>query len=373
MDSNVFGQTDIGKVRDNNEDAFIAEDIQGNYILGCVIDGVGGYEGGEVAAAIAKERIRENLGTAGIDQPLQRMADTVKQANEEIYNRKQEVEGLDKMSCVLTMVYVDLNRNKLYYAHVGDTRLYLLRDGSLVKITSDHSFVGFLEDSGRLTESAAMTHPKRNEINQALGFTPTSQLKENFVETGESPFLPGDVLLICSDGLTDRIDKEKMTNVLMTHSSLAKATSLLIEGANDAGGQDNITVVLIRNNNRSAEPSVAAPAAKVNAAAPPSEQPAWQEPVTAPITRPKVKKNRGWIIFLLLVIVVLSGCVAYLYLQVMELQKPGRKMAPVYENPWEPLPASPQDTIKIPLKDSTIQVKDTVAKKSVVNGTNSSQ
>lgn len=372
MDSNVFGQTDIGKVRDNNEDAFIADEIQGNYILGCVIDGVGGYEGGEVAAAIAKDRIRTNLGHAAIDQPLQRMADTVKQANEEIYSRKLETHGLDKMSCVLTIVYVDLNRKKLYYAHVGDTRLYLLRDGTLVKITTDHSFVGFLEDSGRLTESAAMSHPKRNEINQALGFTPTNQLKENFVETGESPFLPGDLLLICSDGLTDRIDKEKMTQVLMTQPSLSQATSLLIEQANDAGGQDNITVVLIRNNKRSAEPSVASPAAKVNTV-PPVEQPAWQEPVTAPITKPKAKKSSGWIIFLLLVIVALSGCVAYLYLQVMELQKPGRKMAPVYENPWEPLPASPQDTIKIPLKDSTIQVKDTVAKKSVVNGTNSSQ
>ncbi len=175
MDNNVFGQTDIGRVRDNNEDAFLAEELlHSGFILGCVIDGVGGYEGGEIAAAITKDCIKRNLFNVTAEDLIPRMIGTLKLANDEIYNRKQLDPSLEKMACVLTLVMADVENNKFYYAHVGDTRLYLLRDKVLVKITQDHSFVGFLEDSGRLTESAAMSHPKRNEINQALGFTSTA-------------------------------------------------------------------------------------------------------------------------------------------------------------------------------------------------------
>ena len=104
------------------------------------------------------------------------------------------------MACVLTLAVVDIEKNKFYYAHVGDTRLYLFRDNTLVKVSKDHSFVGFLEESGRLTEEAAMQHPKRNEINKALGLGVKFSASDDYIETGESPFLPGDLLLLCSDG-----------------------------------------------------------------------------------------------------------------------------------------------------------------------------
>jgi hypothetical protein len=109
--------------------------------------------------------------------------------------------------------------------------------------------VGFLEESGRLSEEEAMRHPRRNEINKALGFEEDISTPEDFIETGESPFLPGDLLLLCSDGLTDMISSGTITRVLITKKSIASKGKALIDAANDAGGNDNITAVLVENNN----------------------------------------------------------------------------------------------------------------------------
>ena len=152
------------------------------------------------------------------------------------------------MACVATLAVVDLENNQFYFAHVGDTRLYLLRDGSLVKISHDQSFVGFLEDSGRLTEKEAMNHPKRNEIDKALGFKAINADNTDYIETGQSPFLPGDMIMLCSDGLTDLVDKETITHILTTDATLKTKCVQLIDAANYRGGRDNITVVLVENN-----------------------------------------------------------------------------------------------------------------------------
>jgi serine/threonine protein phosphatase PrpC len=377
VDNNVFGQTDIGRVRANNEDAFLAEELlHSGFILGCVIDGVGGYEGGEVAAAITKDCIKRNLFNVTAAGLIPRMIGTLKLANEEIYTRKQLDVSLEKMACVLTLVIADVKNNKFYYVHVGDTRLYLLRDKVLVKITQDHSFVGFLEDSGRLTESAAMSHPKRNEINQALGFTSTDTLKEDFFESGESPFLPGDTLLICSDGLTDRIDKEQMTSILIQHQSLNAATATLINAANDAGGHDNITVVLVKNNTEPVKHAIAKPAGRTAVVNPPQNENPAVIPVehatqqnVAPVVKPvKTSKVRGWVVFLLAVVLLLLGVLAWMSWQVNQLQKRDRQLAPIYENPWVLPPAKLQDTIKTPLRD-TVYYKDSIPEKIKANGT----
>jgi PPM family protein phosphatase len=381
MDNNVFGQTDIGRVRDNNEDAFLAEELlHSGLILGCVIDGVGGYEGGEIAAAITKDCIKRNLFNVTEAELIPRMTGTLKLANDEIYNRKMLDPALEKMACVLTLVLADVENNKFYYAHVGDTRLYLLRDKVLVKITQDHSFVGFLEDSGRLTESAAMSHPKRNEVNQALGFSSTASLKEDFIETGESPFLPGDTLLMCSDGLTDRIDKDQITLILTQYNTLRAAAAALIDAANDAGGHDNITVVLVKNNTTPLKHQVAKPQSKTAIVAPESMTAVTtQQPVAAderPVPEKPVKKSkhRGWIVFLLVIVFLLLGVLAWMSWQVNQLQKRERQLAPVFENPWVlPVPGE-QDTIKTPLRDTTyyketIPNKDTIPAKIKPDGT----
>ena len=249
MAENFFGITNTGKVRDNNEDAFIAERLSNGWILACVIDGVGGYEGGEVAAEIARTTILQELHQPGNDV-LPAMKRSMQLANQNIYNEKMNGRGNNQMACVVTLTLVDVENNQFYYAHVGDTRLYLLRDNSLVKVTKDHSFVGFLEDSGRLSEKEAMSHPKRNEINKALGFDAQMEMKEDYIETGSSPFLPGDMLLLCSDGLTDLVNNETMNSILAASKTLEDKAEALINAANNAGGKDNITVVLVKNDKK---------------------------------------------------------------------------------------------------------------------------
>jgi serine/threonine protein phosphatase PrpC len=246
MADQFFGITDTGKQRSNNEDTFIAQlAAKGGFVIASVIDGVGGYSGGEVAAELARESFLKRLNKPSGDV-IPMLIDSFNLANERIVKDKQEVDGRSLMACVATLALIDIAQNQFYYAHVGDTRLYLLRDQSLVKITQDHSFVGFLEDSGRLTEEAAMTHPKRNEINKALGFELQVD-KSDYIETGQSPFLPGDMLLLCSDGLTDMVNKQDITDILTSNNSLKEKCKFLIDAANQNGGRDNVTVVLVEN------------------------------------------------------------------------------------------------------------------------------
>lgn len=310
MANNFFGITDIGRQRDNNEDTFIAQKSgDGNFIIACVIDGVGGYVGGEVAADIARECILEQLSyIAGDVVPL--LVNTINIANQKIYDKKKTDKQLESMACVLTLAVIDMQNNQFYYAHVGDTRLYLLRDHTLIKISKDHSFVGFLEDSGRLTEEAAMDHPKRNEINKALGFNPEISKDPDFVETGHSPFLPGDTLLVCSDGLTDLVDKSLITAILTGSDSIEEKGKRLIDAANSKGGKDNVTVALVQNDKAPRQHSATRPAtaaAKVtDEIIDPLAQPKLPDgPVSIPVRK---KSNRGSMIMLfILLVLALAG------------------------------------------------------------------
>src|SRR3569833_1301065 len=248
MTDQYFGITDTGKERTNNEDAFIARQGAGDkFIIGCVIDGVGGYEGGEVAAGLAREAILQRLEKPS-GEVISMIIDCFDMANERIIVEKQRNKKYDMMSCVSTLAIADVANNQFYYAHVGDTRLYLLRDGSLIKISLDQSFVGFLEESGRLSEKEAMTHPKRNEINKALGVEAHLLKNTDYIETGQSPFLSGDLLLLCSDGLTDMVCSDEITGILTKDNALKEKGRQLVDAANRNGGRDIITVVLVHNN-----------------------------------------------------------------------------------------------------------------------------
>ncbi len=248
MGENYFGITDAGKQRDNNEDSFIAQTaFKKKRILACVIDGVGGYDGGEVAAQLTRDTIIQSLEKIAATDVIPAMVASLELANKRIFREKETSRKNEKMACVVTLVIVDLEKNELSYAHVGDTRLYLFRDNSLVKITRDHSAVGFLEESGRITEAAAMQHPKRNEVNKALGYEPDLPPASDFFDTGESPFLPGDSILLCSDGLTDMIASSTIIGVLKSGKDLKTCAQQLVDAANAAGGKDNITVVLVKN------------------------------------------------------------------------------------------------------------------------------
>jgi serine/threonine protein phosphatase PrpC len=261
MTDQFFGITDPGKYRKNNEDTFIAQLTADNkFIIACVIDGVGGYAGGEIAAALAREAILSRLEKPS-GEVIPMLVDCFNLANEKILLEKQNSRDHHNMACVATLAVVDIEQNQFYFVHVGDTRLYLVRDDSLVKISHDQSFVGFLEDSGRLSEEEAMSHPKRNEINKALGLDVQMGTDSDYLETGQSPFLPGDMLLLCSDGLTDMLDSAGIKVIITVDDSLKEKGQKLVEAANQNGGRDNITVVVVQNNKVQHQYDTAMPAA----------------------------------------------------------------------------------------------------------------
>lgn len=260
MTDRIYGLTDTGRDRSNNEDTFIAQPTKdGRYIIACVIDGVGGYSGGEVAAALTREVILVQL-----DQPkgdlLAMLTNSFQQANQKIIEQKTKAQQYESMACVATLTLIDVSNNEFYYVHVGDTRLYLLRDGSLIKISHDQSFVGYLEEAGRISEQEAMKHPKRNEINKALGFDADMAKDGQYIETGRSPFLPGDRLLVCSDGLTDMVTTTEISRVLTNTATLQAQCQELIDLANTKGGLDNITVVITANDKEPAKYDATRPA-----------------------------------------------------------------------------------------------------------------
>lgn len=324
MTDNFFGITDLGRQRKNNEDAFIAEPTHdGRFIIACVIDGVGGYSGGEIAASIARETILQRLaGLSGEVIPV--LTDAFAAANEKIWQERHAVKEHNKMACVLTLAVADLSLNQFYFAHLGDTRLYLYRDGSLVKISHDQSFVGFLEDSGRLSEDEAMKHLKRNEIDKALGFKMNIGNGDD-IETGQSPFLPGDMLLLCSDGLTDVVDKGTITAAMAGDTSLKTIGNRLIDAANDGGGKDNITVVLIKNDKEKQHHAATRPMENVQTEKPKVIAEQRRQPAVAKIAgeRAPGKSYKGWAIFLLLIVIGLAAVCLWQYVNYRGEQESG--------------------------------------------------
>ncbi|MVM31219.1 SpoIIE family protein phosphatase [Spirosoma sp. HMF4905] len=243
----IAGQTDVGQRRNDNQDTFICSMIwaESNALL-VVIDGVGGYAGGDRAAAIAKESIEQYMATPN-GKPLSMLREAVVFANNRINDQRQQELRLAQMCCVLTAVVADAQSGKLSFVHVGDTRLYRYRQGTLEKLTNDHSLVGIREDANELTEAEAMQHPRRNEILREVGSTEHRVDDPDFLESGETDFLPGDQLLLCSDGLTDMITQAQIKAVLNRTLSIDEQSTELIRIANEQGGNDNITVVLARN------------------------------------------------------------------------------------------------------------------------------
>lgn len=241
-----YGQTDVGRIRTNNEDAFLVCNIwDDNHLLAVVIDGVGGYEGGEVAAAIARESILEflNENPSGDRQDLLKRA--VIFANNRIFQERGCRPALSSMSCVLTASLVELDSMRVNIAHVGDTRLYQYASGQIEKLTHDHSLVGYREEIGDLTEEEAMTHPQRNIISRDVGSGLLDESDTSYVEVTSYPLEPKTQLLLCSDGLCDMVTSVKMAQVLSSDGDAESKVGSLIDAALEAGGRDNVTVVIV--------------------------------------------------------------------------------------------------------------------------------
>jgi PPM family protein phosphatase len=228
-----FGRSDTGRQRRGNEDAFFARAP-----LFAVADGMGGAQAGEVAAGLAVDVLEQGLpeGDGSVEA---RLAARVQEANERINAVSRRDDERAGMGTTLTVAYV--GEDELTVAHVGDSRLYRLRDGTFERLTDDHSLVEELVRQGRLTPEEADEHPQRSIITRALG-------PEAVVEADSRTWAArdGDVYLICSDGLTSMVPESEVAEIVRDGAGLEAAGRALIEAANAAGGRDNITVVLFR-------------------------------------------------------------------------------------------------------------------------------
>jgi serine/threonine protein phosphatase PrpC len=227
-----------------NEDRFHVDAARGLFI---VIDGVGGQAAGgkaaDIALALVRERLERETGPV-----VDRVREAIAIANNEIYRLASSRPEWDGMACVLTIAVVKDGRATI--GHVGDTRLYKLRDGRIEKMTRDHSPVGEREDAREISELEAMRHPRRNEVYRDVGSELHSPGDPEFVDIHEIPFDASDALLLCSDGLSDLVDSQSMLNAATVWAGNPQAVVReLIAAANAAGGKDNVTVVFAEGEN----------------------------------------------------------------------------------------------------------------------------
>ncbi|GAB3805939.1 hypothetical protein GCM10028819_40300 [Spirosoma humi] len=308
----IAGKTDVGQRRKDNQDTFICTPLWSDAsALLAVIDGVGGYAGGDRAAAIARESIERYMATPNGD-PLSMLREAVVFANNQINDERLKDPRLGQMCCVLTAALADSRSGKLYFVHVGDTRLYRYRQGDLVKLTHDHSMVGVREDANELTEAEAMSHPRRNEILREVGSTTHRVDDPDFLESDESDFLPGDQLLLCSDGLTDMITQAQIKAILNRKISQEEQLSELIQLANHQGGNDNITVVLAQNTAKGAgavtNESVATPTLPADHSPSATSVSSQATATTAPVKRSSIGR---WVALFALLALLIAGIVWY--------------------------------------------------------------
>jgi protein phosphatase len=224
----VGSATDIGRVREKNEDSVLVHPP-----LYVVADGMGGHRGGDVASQIAVETL-ERLAA---EEPAP-LADHVRRANRAVWDRSVEDQRLSGMGTTLTATRIDGMTAVL--AHVGDSRAYLMRDGVLRQLTEDHSLVARMVKSGEITEAEAEVHPHRNVMTRALGTEEDVDVDEESVALQD-----GDRLLLCSDGLTGMVTEDQIEAILQNSEQPQQAADRLVKAANRAGGIDNISVVVI--------------------------------------------------------------------------------------------------------------------------------
>jgi serine/threonine protein phosphatase PrpC len=245
------GVSDVGRVRSNNEDCFRILEPEQLFILS---DGMGGEAHGEVASALAVETIvkcctgktedsastwPDTAAHAGWSEKTKRLENAVHRANQIIYEASEKNPEQHGMGATLTAIWVD--GNKLSVAHVGDSRAYLLRGGALQQLTSDHSLVAEQVRRGMITAQEAEQSEMQSVLLRALGAQP-----EIAVDAEEQPLFAQDILLLCSDGLTRMVTEPEIAGALQAETNPEKAAKKLVALANESGGADNVTVIVVR-------------------------------------------------------------------------------------------------------------------------------
>lgn len=238
----LTGDTHIGLVRNSNQDAMRYGSLGDGVGYAVVCDGMGGANGGNVASNIAVDIIANRIEEAYANEhsprsPANLLASAMAAANIEIFDRAKAQPQYEGMGT--TVVAVIVCGKDAYISHVGDSRLYLYRDNTLRQITRDHSVVQEMIESGQLTEEQARTHPRKHFITRALG---VSAMEEG--EYDEIELEPNDMLLLCTDGLTNMVDDASLTDLLANDANI----DILVQSALDGGGTDNITTVLLELN-----------------------------------------------------------------------------------------------------------------------------
>lgn len=227
-------RTDVGKVRANNQDApIVSEKLR----LYGVADGMGGHKGGEVASTSARDDLLREL--EGKTPSVAALSGAIEEVNRQIYHQQEHDDALTGMGTTLSVLW--MSDNFVYIGHVGDSRVYLLRDGEFKQMTLDHSLVDQLVREGVLTEEEAQNHPMRNIITRAIG-TDESVEVDVVVEERRK----GDLWLACSDGLHGLVDDRQMRDALRQYAP-EKAADVLLKAALDAGGRDNVTLVIVHD------------------------------------------------------------------------------------------------------------------------------
>jgi len=232
--------TDPGRLRMENQDRDYVDEERGVFL---VVDGLGGHAAGEKAADTALEVIPSELAKNDCDIRA-RIRNAIATANNRILDLAAENEAWRGMACVLTLAVME--DDKVIVGHVGDSRLYLMWNGALRKLTSDHSPVGEREDRGELTEQEAMQHPRRHEVFRDVGSRRREPDDAEFIEMKEFLFKTDAAILLCSDGLSDLVTSAQMCEIIERYDGdPRKVASDLVEAANLAGGKDNVTAVFV--------------------------------------------------------------------------------------------------------------------------------
>lgn len=240
----VFAKTDLGKARDMNEDFYYIPSNEDELKLYILADGMGGYNGGEIASRLAtasvKSYIESNFWQISHDKEniLKLIASAIEYANMVVFEKAKESTELENMGTTLEVCLI--YNNKAFIGHIGDSRVYRIRQEFIRKLTTDHSYVEQLVKDGTITKEEAQNHPKKNMLMKALGCT--AYVEPDLMVKG---FLKGDILLICSDGLTNMVKEQEIYECVK--ENIETSCDNLVKRANEMGGYDNITVLTIQN------------------------------------------------------------------------------------------------------------------------------
>ena len=239
----AFAKSDVGKAREMNQDYYYISPSESNINLYILADGMGGYKGGEIASKLATISVKNYIESNFENLPkekeeiLKLIKSSIEYANMVVYEKSKEDKELEAMGTTLEVCLI--YNNKAYIGHVGDSRIYRIRKDILRKLTTDHSYVEKLVKDGTITKEQAVNHPKKNMLTKALGCTP-------FVEADVTVkgFIKDDIILMCSDGLTNMITEDEIYNMIKMDYKVAPQN--LVDKANENGGYDNITAIIIK-------------------------------------------------------------------------------------------------------------------------------